>query len=1337
MSLQEIRHKEPTVATPSAHDLAAAPEVWESKFKFHVATYVSVGNLEARWNAIIDNLLKNRSATGLLYADKGYGKTSTGAALWQAAEAKQIVTVPPFVWGSLADMLTATHAWICYRLQDTRPELIPDVEQKHREIVEVDEETLAQRLVREEGLSYDEARNVITRLKREGRLLDALSPDQLLDYLRFATQILLESGYKGLLMLPDEFELFQTNPDISQNYQNLKDFIFGLYGKENLPIGCIAFTYNRTFADIEFRANHILDRFNKPEGSLINLEQLYGQEDFAKYLWKKLALTRQLSPSECNAVDTDVLEALGQFLRHPRSRELMSGPRSIVRTFNRAAQHYLESNRPYSIFDFCDDYLSGNISYGSQESETASAYNQIVGSSVVQDTTDGDKIVKLLCVHPEGIPYELFQKHGVSEQARDIVIQELLGEHVNIKVTGPTLKVYRDDLLGVDELNEILKMLRGSFSPMDKEFHRAAVRAFRKHILPEIFTKKIGTGPGWTHDETDGNFGFHRRLDAKGTILSEYPDRTLTVDVATEILSNFPPFDSQFRTQFTLDTTNQVNNACCITANSLDFRFNVQQPIDAQRVPVDIGKLGELFLPESITPLLLLSILDFFDDDPIISMVEAAKQEAEVGLLKEQIRDELIRYFFPHEIKTRAHFNPAELSTDFQSVAAGKGFVENVLRILIPKQFPDYAAVATAPRWRTSLGNYMFALSRVPTLAIRRGIEPMSMANPDIPGHFNLGGISAFRNFNNVVGRELLTVKDDAGVQVEVTNRQGRVNVFFTLHRFENQLIEQIQNSATTVVVEGKTVNAVARHDIHEQTTKIGYTKEEIEALVDILKARGMVQIINETGIEYFYLIDMSINFSELETKLSDIENVIKLAESKGFDYQYEGLSSARSLIQTIGIENDEVQKDELQQKLNSTENHLEQYCREMIRTEQKLLEQQIKELENICLPVPKVLEQQTENPPVDFSQILFDDIQTQVKHAYTGLSNQIRRIQAKVRDTLDREVGTYQSEQTSHKAIEIADRLKSERLKVETQIKNLNQKRDEAQELFNLFEPWRLLAQEVHSDKNLMKNSREDMTISNLISRLDDVVRDIRQHLADKRRDLKDILSSREYFKTQVETIKKEFTQFLTGKKDKFVEYQSKIEEKLRPLLRAPLSLVDFNPIESEGCYRKVRENTVSALRTLIDEVLSENKNRQRELLKPIEVFKVSEALKTKAIQLREKLEKLAEKFQGVRLEFTVEAVDEKLLKWVENLNEKLAEGQAISERRRQLERELDEFVPEPSPRAQRLRDELTSQQDTDFTELIVHLLGDETFSSTTEILESLEELYQANLINLTVHRK
>ena len=90
------------------------------------------------------------------------------------------------------------------------------------------------------------------------------------------------------------------------------------------------------------------------------------------------------------------------------------------------------------------------------------------------------------------------------------------------------------------------------------------------------------------------------------------------------------------------------------------------------------------------------------------------------------------------------------------------------------------------------------------------------------------------------------------------------------------------------------------------------------------------------------------------------------------------------------------------------------------------------------------------------------------------------------------------------------------------------------------------------------------------------------------------------------------------------------------------------------------------------------------------------------------------------------------KLSEWVDKLLSKLKEGQPLADRRKQIERELDELRPDLSLKAQRLRNALTDTEDC--TDLIVRLRSDENFNSTKEIFESLEELYQANLVDLTV---
>ncbi len=1321
MPLSDIIAKEPIITTPSAQDLANSPEEWKNRFDFHVATYVVIPDIETRWNAILSNLKKKRSATGLIYADTGYGKTSTAVSLWKSAEKNEIVAVPPFTWNNLADMLTAAHRWICYRLSETRPDLIPDLEEKHRTVVEIDEKILIQRMMHEDGLAREQASKAIERLKIEGRLRDVLSPRQLLDYLRFATETLLKADYKGLLILPDEFELFESL-DTAQNFNNLRDFIFEIYSEEKLPLGCVTFTYRRTHADIDRRQKHILARFNKPEGSLIDLEQFYGQTEFATHLWGKLATSRELTHAERNAIDADVLNALGQFLRHSRSRELMSGPRSVVRTFNRAAQHYTEHKCPYSIFDFCADYLSGHITYANQETESLKAHTQIM-ELLPLNNDESQKLVRLLCVHPEGIPKALFPKHAISDATRERTIQDLLGQHVITKVTGPTLTCYRDDLLGVDKLNEILKLLKDSFYPMDSTAHNNAVRAFRAHLLPAILTlKKRREGWSITHE----NSGSPWTVDLNGTVLRQYPDRTLTVDIQKKnneatLLSS----DSQLRVQFILDPSGESNNSCYITTNRLKFQFNMQKSINPQEIPAEIGRLGELFLPNSITPLLLLSILDFFDQESTVSMVERENQKTEVNFLKERILNELIGYFFSPQLKAVAVYEGPELATDFASIPAGKNFVEEILRVLIPKQFPNYSALAVSNGWKRYLGTYQAALSKVHTSGEKQGIEPIKTLNKEIPELFSMGQMTAFQTFYKDAGQNLLRIDeiDSSGNTVrkgiEPRNNNTTVAIYFTLHPFEKWLVERLEKSSKTISVNGKQVNAMESTHLYQEANKLGYLDEEVKALIDILKARGIVDRQTVKGIEYVYLVERFINFNDLKSKLEDLEAIVDLAKSNGFTYQCENLSSAQALARKSGIENDEVQKDALRQHLNSAENTLKGKRAEWVKIEYDKLKLKINHLETLRLEVPPLLEQMSGYPLTEFSEILFFSVQPKVKSAYTKISDQIRKIQVEIRDTRNAKIGAYQADATPQNAINIAIQLRDYRFRVDTDITELQQSGKNAGELFSLFQEWRTLASQVENDKQLMAHNAKDTEVQNLIERFDDVQRKIRQHLADKRLSLKEVLGNYEHFKVQISGIKVEFNWFLNAKEKAFIAYQASIEKLLAEseLIDKPHVGVKWNPADRDGCYRETREKAVEKLRDVVDTAQSRLDNVTRSLLNPIEIYAVPDPLKASAIQLRQDVEQYAKEFQEIRPKLITENVDQELSSlagWISELVSLRKEGEPIYKRWEKIESDMTAFKTHLSPSTQRLHDAVNP------------LLDDGTFNSPVEIIERLEELYQ-----------
>ncbi|MDE0397486.1 MAG: hypothetical protein OXL96_06775 [Candidatus Poribacteria bacterium] len=1326
MPLADIIEKDQTLYTPSSQELADSPQEYADKFRFHVATYVTIKDIESKWEATVGNLLKGRSATGLIYADTGYGKTSTGASLWHFAESKGVVTVPPFRWNSFADLLTATHGWVRYRLEDTRPDLIPNLEEKYRKVIAIGEKVLAQRMSHEKHLSIAQAQEATEFFKSAGRLKEELSPRDLLDYLRFATQLVLDSGYRGILILPDEFQLFKDNLDITQNLSNLKDFIFELQGGEACPIGCVVFTYNETFASIkESEYNYLLARFAEPSGNLINLESLYGETDFAKYLWEKLSDLRHLSAAESTAIDNDVLEALGQFLRHTRSRSLFSGPRSVVQTFRQAARYYAENNSPYSLLDFCKDYLEGTITYSGQHTDTANLHTQIMELPNV-DTLAKRDIVKLLCVHPMGVPMEVFQGYadGLPDADRLAFTDNLLPEYVTNLETGPALVCYRPDLSGIDKLNEILKRLK-PFNPGSSGLHQGAVRAFQKHLLPEIFKFRTqGTPLGLTRireheDSLDSNSIYLLESTVTLPTLPNYPDRTLTVHIGTEGMSS--PAHTQLSVQLILDAIGEVKNICHVTKHGLKFQFNIQRPIDSQRIPKEIMRLGDLFSPKSVTPLLLLSILDFFDKESTTSRVKGAEQEIQAESLTTDIKGELIRYFFSREVKESAVSSAADLAT----VPAGRGFIEDVLKNLIPKRFPHYHAVATAKGWENQLGKYRDALGKFPTLGIRRGKTPTK----DGPKLFNMGQV-AFDNLISGVARDLLKVEQDS-------NRRGEPNIYFVLHPFEELVLERLENSDDTLTVDGKLANSIQLPKVYEKAKQIGYLDEEVERLMEILKARGMVDIKRDGGIDYLYLVETSINFAELQAKLANLEEIVALANSKGFQYQCDNLSTAQGLVVTLGIQNDEVMKDTLRQELNSADTNLKNECAKWIGKGQNDLKQKIHELGTLRCEVPAILKQPTGHPLTEFSHILFQSIRPDVETAYTKINEHIQKMQTQVNDACNKEIRVYQADMTPKSAIETAERLRTAWTQTDEKINQIRQDAKNAEQLFSYFERWRVLAGQVEREIQLMTESKEYAAVQNLIERFNDVQRNIRQHLADSRLSLNEVLGNHEHFKKQIESINAEFHQLLTQKEDTFIAYQSKIEEQLQRLPDNSLQLVDFNPIDADGCYRRVRENAVTVLERVVDGVRKESEMRKRELLKPIEVFTVvPESLKNEAEQLYEDIEELVNEFQDIRHSFTPEAVNhEKLSEWVEQLLSKLETGRNISDRRKQLERKLDTLVPNPSEKAQMLQEALKDQ--IDFTELIVQLLSEDVFHSTKEILECLEELYQANLVNLIVHKK
>lgn len=1358
MALADIIKKSSVIDTPRATDLAERPHEWEERFRFHVSTHVTLADMTNKWNAILKNLLRGRSATGLIHADTGYGKTSTAAALWLYAENRDIVTVPPFAWHSIADMLIATHGWIRYRLKVRSPDLIPDLEQYYKMLIESSDADRARRISQEQNIPLDHAKRVVQSLKAQRELADSISANRLIDYLRKATSTLRKADYKGLLILPDEFELFaNTNPDIAKNFAELKDFIFPIFQETNFPIGCVVLTYRRTFSEIQSREPYMFARFNKPEGSLIDLEQAYGKENeesFAHELWEKLSVQCNLSSEEQNAIDPDVLFALGQFLGHQRTTQLISGPRSVVATFRRAAMHYTQTQQPYSIFDFCEDYISqGLICFNNQETDTVKAHTSIMSQPIIGGDQAKQRVAKLLCVCPDGVPDNLFTRQGISEEDRATVVEGLLGSHVITKVIGPTLTHYKDDLQAGDALIEILKVLRNQYNSASAETHRAAVRSFANFILPEIFSQAVGaSSTGWKGlKKMEGDIEPVFQAALSGSSLRYYPSRTLTVHVGTE---NFQEIsgayrESQLFTSFVLKTQSENSpNTCGIHADKLCFHLNISGAIDKQEIPKDIGKLGDLFLPESVTPSLLLSMLDFFEKETTIAQIKQLKQEAQVQLLQSRILDQLIRYFFSSEVKTSAVSPQADLA----QVPTGKNFVERALGVLIREKFKSYRAIATSHQWPKNLVTYIQALQNVESLGVRRGEEPVKVTGRDVPRIFNVGQHTTFSNtfYPHGILRDLLLVNEldtngkTIAEGVEVKNNQGAVAVYFKLHDLEERVLNTIEERGEEIIVNGKPTKAIKYHELFQQEAQLGYLDDEIEGLIKVLKARGLVDQTPQQGIDYLYCVETEINFSELQSKFQRLEALEELAKSKGFSLTEEmeenkSLSSVRVDLHINGIEADEVRKDSLRQKLNLIEDAFKTQCAGWLDTEMKRTDQKRHEIEPLRLDIPKVLDETTGHPLTEFSTLLFQDIRLEVRKAYTTISDRASNLKNKTQDTINKKIQGYKEDQRSEIAINVAAQLREFSDLINKQIKQLGVERDQAQQLYSLFEKWRMLARQVERDRLTMTDAPKIDAIKNLCDRLHKEQHQIKQHLADQTKTVKEVLESHEYFFNQITAIKAEFDQISEYRKDDFIRFQASIEDQLRQLIPRPDIGEQYNPSDEEGSYRRVREKAVGKIREFaIEPAVQGIKKRKSELMKPIEIFTVSDKIKNQAIDLNDEVYALGDRINEVKVDLKPDDVDAQLPAWVKSLDSILKSGNEVFKRWEGIQDQLRCDKSELSPKARALLDLIEMDTDKDFTKLIIDLRqsGNEMFGSTSEIIESLEELYQHNWLNIKVSR-
>ncbi len=847
--LNAILTKEEVVATQTAEALLERPREVDDAYKAHVRTYVPLhtGRGESRLSVeefsrrLIRQIKDNLAPCGYLTADFGYGKTSTALYLWDQAQQANLVAVPPFQLTRLPSLIVATYGWMDYALSLSRPSLRDEA----KAIYDAFAERSLQQMADESGADLDTLRQWL----RDGRLtLDLTAPDYI-HFFEQMTALAHQAGFEGLLVLADEIQQY-IEPEIKSGAKDpiapLFNVVQGLATRRNhLAFGLVLVIPRKELSVIVDQRGDFVDRMR---GLALDLGAIYDQT-FPIRLWDRLAKEFRFAEHTEAMVRPETLAALGQISVRD---DLSNGPRTVVNAFRRIARRYLEQPDagPYSPVDLVDDFLSGAIRFDGVK-RLQEVTTRALGHTLVRGHPDREIAVKLAAAFPEEGATRDIQKNLQEclqvdlRPAFDDLLQSGHGDLVirvgDVRNPGITLLRLERGEVKTDWLTLTVREFSRTYYENAEKTTQRAVEGFLDLLTSHVFR------PGqWKVVER-----FRSRMTQNAGLVLEgafpsaarrFPERRVHVRVLMEDepVKDASPLGEvvvEFRLRRYLDWDEETRRRHVEPvelepeAHTARFTLNLMSR-SGMGVSRELDEaIGKIVSPFKLTPLLLLTLHE------VINEKRRAHQIPKTD-------DHLIQYQFQPALLDNALIELLRPEVGVAFDAAGLRLVETVVGQLLEARYgDDYHPLIAVGNWQSSIKKYINALHRLPSLPEKQGQMNVEGLKEDIAGYFPLSHTaldSFMANFPELI--EL--VRDFPTRRQAEEGATGAVR--FRLHPLEVQVRAWLQASpdTTTVKSAGKiyTLHRLPVGQVYAQATELGYKDDEVDALLDVMEARGLIE---------------------------------------------------------------------------------------------------------------------------------------------------------------------------------------------------------------------------------------------------------------------------------------------------------------------------------------------------------------------------------------------------------------------------------------------------------------------------------------------------------------
>ncbi len=837
--LRAIANKEEIVPTRQARDFLAGSQEIDDLYKHHVRTYIPLqsGSDEASGvNTFASRFVKQvkeaKVPRGYVTADFGYGKTSAGLFVWQKAQDARLVAVPPFKLNRLEDLLDATAGWVTHILAKTVPSLV----EKAIEIYELFHNRELDSIAKRYGVTLDQAE----RMYSDRALQLNITPQDIVRFFEHMTSLVLEAGFEGLVVIPDELQQY-LDPEIKSGKIDplvpLFDIITELMNQQGkLAFGFLMIITSKELGVINDQRGDLIDRLR---GNTLDLRAIYDR-DFPARLWQRFAETFEYSEISNQLVDELTLDSLGQIASRP---DLSNGPRTVINAFRQIARRALESSgtiSSYSPIDLVDDFLANQIAFDARKLLQEAA-SKALATSLIRGNPQLEQAIRLLAAFPvDGATRDIQRHYGLLDACTELRASgtpEIVIEIGDRQRPALMLRALDAAQENTDELSLILREFIRNYDMQAANQMQRAVNSFMA-LLALVFKPEQ-----WTTASLEyRNFARNAEAVFVGTfpeMAKRFPERAVHVRVMGDdealnrdthlegecslvfVLARHLDLSRQERLNFLGEM--QTDTSAFAAAFSLNLMLpcfdNLNRAIQDQlRRVVDV---------DEVSVMLVLALHAY--------LTEAAERDSVSKPLKEMIKRSMSVRLLEGALEVL--LNPA-VGSAF-SVTGGLIIEKTVSELIDARYGAQYETLITYKQWRDNLRTYISVLRQLSSFAQKQGFALVEGTKEEIAKKFSTTA-ATFEAFQARFP-DLLKIEGGSFPGRREPRKSG---VLLTRHSLEEVILSSLEGAPTITTRERKTVRALKLDEIHGGAADMGYRPDEIKFIIEIMQARDLVEIV-------------------------------------------------------------------------------------------------------------------------------------------------------------------------------------------------------------------------------------------------------------------------------------------------------------------------------------------------------------------------------------------------------------------------------------------------------------------------------------------------------------